>query len=364
MAITSAGETGTAQPSEAAAVEILMNRGLRNMWYPVAPGWMIGPAPVGLTRLSENIVLWRDSAGKVHALEDRCPHRGARLTLGWSLGDRLACWYHGVEVRGDGVVPRVPAQANAPMEGKRCVRSYHVEERAGTIFVWFGDSLHADPAELQLPDELVSPEYEAILCTAHWKCNYRYAIDNVMDPMHGAYLHAQSHSMAEGDKHAEMRLRKTDTGFVFEKANQRGVNFDWTEFGITNALWLRLEIPYGKQAGPGGAFTIVGMVVPVDEEHCRVFFWRIRKISGWQKDTWKFMYRARLEKLHWDVLEQDRVVLEDMAPQAREHEFLYQHDAGLGRVRTTLLKAARDQVKALAAAKSAAGEAPRAAGVA
>src|SRR3546814_12391449 len=86
--------------------------------------------------------------------------------------------------------------------------------------------------------------------------------------------------MAEGDKHAEMRLRKTDTGFVFEKAGQRGVNFDWTEFGVTDSLWLRLEIPYGKQAGPGGAFTIVGMVAPVDEAYCRVFFWRIRTVSG------------------------------------------------------------------------------------
>src|SRR3546814_3627926 len=90
-------------------------------------------APVGVTRLSENIVLWRDADGQVHALEDRCPHRGARLTLGWALGDRVACWYHGVEVRHDGVVPRVPAQANAPMEGKRCVRSYHVREAAGAI---------------------------------------------------------------------------------------------------------------------------------------------------------------------------------------------------------------------------------------
>lgn len=354
-----------ATASEMQEVETLLNRGLRNYWYPVAPSWMVRDKPVGLTRLSENIVLWRDADGAVRALEDRCPHRGARLSLGWALGDRVACWYHGVEVKGDGVVARVPAQANAPMEGKRCVRSYHVQEKAGAIFVWFGDALHAEPAPLVLPEELVSEDYEAILCTAHWKCNYRYAIDNVMDPMHGAYLHAQSHSMAEGDKHAEMKLRKTDTGFVFEKAGQRGVNFDWTEFGVTDALWLRLEIPYGKQAGPGGAFTIVGMVAPVDEDHCRVFFWRIRKIpKGWQRDTWKFLYRARLEGLHWAVLEQDRVVLEDMAPQAREHEFLYQHDAGLGRVRTVLLKAARDQVQALNAAKTVAGEAPRAAGAA
>ena len=106
-------------------IEGLLNRGLLNLWYPVAPAWMVGAHPVGLTRMSQNIVLWRDGDDKVHALEDRCPHRGARLSLGWALGDRLACWYHGVEVQKDGVVARVPAQAKAPMEGKRCVRSYH-----------------------------------------------------------------------------------------------------------------------------------------------------------------------------------------------------------------------------------------------
>ncbi|VTP66639.1 Uncharacterised protein [Serratia rubidaea] len=59
------------------------------------------------------------------------------------------------------------------------------------------------------------------------------------------------------------------------------------------------------------------MVVPEDKDHCRVFFWRIRKVKDWQRDLWRFMYRNRLEALHWDVLEQDRIVLENMAPNAR-----------------------------------------------
>lgn len=30
----------------------------------------------------ERIVLWRDTKGKVHCVEDYCPHRGAKLSLG------------------------------------------------------------------------------------------------------------------------------------------------------------------------------------------------------------------------------------------------------------------------------------------
>lgn len=334
--------------------EALLDRGLRNLWYPVAPSWQVRGDPVGITRLAERIVLWRDADGQVHALADRCPHRGARLSLGWNLGNRLACWYHGVEVDSTGTVVDVPAVDQCPLEGQACVKAYPVKEVQGAIFLWFGDALHQAPAPLDLPEQLTDPAYSSFLCTAVWRCNYRYAIDNVMDPMHGAYLHAVSHSMAEGNKQARMRVRKTPTGFVFEKEDQSGVNFDWTEFGSTGAHWLRLSIPYRKSAGPGGQFWIIGFATPIDERICQVFFWRVRKVEGWQRDAWRFLYKTRLEGLHWAVLEQDRLILEGMAPDAREHEFLYQHDTGMARLRRLMLDEAKAQVAALAQAKQAA----------
>lgn len=328
------------------AVEDRVNKGLLNLWYPVLPSWGVGSAPVGITRLSENIVVWRDTEGVIHALEDRCPHRGARLSMGWNLGDRVGCWYHGVEVDGSGKVVDVPAASECPMVDEKRVRSYPAEERNGAIFLFFSDG-KTKATPLELPEELTSDDYSSFLCTAAWKCNYRYAIDNVMDPMHGAYLHATSHSMAEGDKTAEMRAKKTPTGFIFEKANQKGVNFDWVEWGETNALWMRLSIPYRQKFGPGGVFYIVGLAVPVDEHNVRVFFWRVRKVEGWQRNVWRFLYKTKLEELHWNVLEQDRVVLEAMAPDARSDEFLYDHDVGLSRVRRIMEKKARAQVESM-----------------
>ena len=326
-----------------------VNVGLKNLWHPVLPSWGVTSDPVGITRLSENIALWRDNDGNVHAIEDRCPHRGARVSLGWNLGDRIACWYHGIEIDGDGTVVNVPAVEKSPMAGKKLIKNYPVREIHGAIFLYFGDGSHADPPKLELPDELVGDEYSNFLCTAKWNCNYRYAIDNVMDPMHGAYLHAVSHSMAFGDKSAEMQVVETNSGLIFEKVAQRDVNFDWVEIGETGALWMRLAIPYRKSAGPGGSFYIVGFATPVDEENCQVFFWRTRKVSGWQKNVWRFLYRNKLEKLHWDVLEQDRVVLQEMAPNARDSEMLYEHDQGLASVRRILKQKAEDQLKMLVA---------------
>lgn len=333
-------------------LEQYLDLGLRDQWYPVLASWEVGSNPVGITRLGENIVVWRDDQGAVHALEDRCPHRGARLSLGWNLGNRVACWYHGVEVRHDGVVEDVPAVHDCPLKGSDCVKSYQVKEMHDAIFIWFGIDDKEAPAELSLPEQLANEEWSSFLCMADWKVNHQYAIDNVMDPMHGTYLHCTSHSMAEGERTAEMKHRATKEGFIFEKEGQTGVNFDWVEYGQTGAAWLRLSIPYRKEFGPGGVFWIVGFATPIDAENTRVFFWRCRKVSGWQRNVWRFMYRNYLEKLHWDVLEQDRIILENMAPNARQHEFLYQHDVGLSRLRRMMKKEAEKQIKKITAMRA------------
>ena len=321
-----------------------INKGLLNLWYPVAPSWMVVNAPVGVTRLGERIALWRDADGNVHAIEDRCPHRGARLSVGWNHGKRLACWYHGVEVDANGCMAAVPAIGRVQPEKRARIKAYATIERAGAIFLWFG-APNVEPEPLVLPEDLNGGEWETILCTGHWNCNYRYAEENIMDPMHGIYLHGTSHSMTEGDKVATMKQRATEHGFIFEKVGQTGVNFDRIEFGATGTRWFRLALPYRKNAGPGGPFGIVAIITPVTEASCRGFFWRCRKVDGWKRDAWKFLYRARLEQLHWDVLEQDRAILEGMLDNARDSEALYSHDAGIVHLRRLRLSAANEQIE-------------------
>jgi phenylpropionate dioxygenase-like ring-hydroxylating dioxygenase large terminal subunit len=319
---------------EKSQIEQRLQTGIRNLWYPVCPGNFIAERPVSLRRFGYKIALWRDREGKVHALEDHCPHRGAPLSLGVNLGDRLACPYHGIEIRSDGLVTRVPASPGCPLENSKAARSFHAREVAGVVFLFNAENPHLDePPPLELPQELTGDAYSSFVCYAEWKADYRYVIDNVMDPMHGTFLHKQSHSMSEGDISAKFSLRKTDTGFVFEKAGQRNVNFDWTEWGDTNIHWMRLEIPYPKTGGPGGPFIIVGSYTPITHQLAAVFHWRCRQSSGWERNTWRFLYRNRLEARHWNVLEQDRVMMECMEPDANQREHLYEHDVGLSRLR-------------------------------
>jgi len=327
--------------------DALLANGLKDTWYAICPSSFIQDKPVSLRRLGMKIALWRDEAGKLYALEDHCPHRGAPLSRGVILGDRVGCPYHGVQVRADGVVTKVPGSPGCSLEGKRAARSFHVVERNEVVFLYNSATNVDEAPDFTLPEELASDEFASFLCYTEWRGDYRYVIDNVMDPMHGTYLHKQSHSMSEGSTVAEFGVRDTEHGFIFEKKGQRGVNFDWTEWGNTGLHWLRLEIPYPPTGGPGGGFGIVGTYTPISENLCAVFHWRCRRVSGWQRHAWQFLYKNRLEERHWAVLEQDREVLESMEPDANQRENLYQHDIGLVRLRRHLRNLATEQFERL-----------------
>ena len=97
-------------------VQAYLRTGLRNRWWPILPSRFVeaGGSPLGLTRLGEALVLWRDSAGAIHVQTDRCPHRAVPLSRGINEGDRLRCRDHVVEVGPTGKALRVPAQPGWP----------------------------------------------------------------------------------------------------------------------------------------------------------------------------------------------------------------------------------------------------------
>ena len=338
-------------------IDDLVNRGLADQWYAVAKSVQVKPGhPHPVKALGRNLVLWRDAGGRLQCLEDYCPHRGARLSRGEVLGDHIACRYHGVTLDGTGTIVRVPAMPDCALEGRSPVESFPVAEAADAIFVYFAGPTKRETPPLTLPEEFTSPDWSSILCVSPWACNYRYALDNLADPMHGSYLHANSFTLAFGAKQDQMRIERTPTGFIVTRVEQQGENFDWTEMVTeTPAPYCRLDIPYPAAAGPGGPFRIIGFTTPVDEGNCIVFFWRLRKASGLAREVWRFLYRSTLEARHWHVLEQDREMLTNMPPDARKREMLYQHDVGVARIRQALVNRAKAQLAAqdAAAARSA-----------
>lgn len=115
----------------------------KNAWYVACTPDEIDGKPLGRQICGEKIVFYRGPAGKVAAVEDFCPHRGAPLSLGFVRDGSLVCGYHGLEMGCEGKVISMPGQR---VRGFPCIRSYPVEERHGFIWVWPGDRALADPA--------------------------------------------------------------------------------------------------------------------------------------------------------------------------------------------------------------------------
>ena len=115
----------------------------KNTWYVVCTPDEIEDKPLGRTICNEPIVLFRGDEGRVAAVEDFCPHRGAPLSLGFVRDGKLVCGYHGLEMGCDGKCAGMPGQR---VRGFPSIRAYPVVERHGFVWLWPGDPEQADPS--------------------------------------------------------------------------------------------------------------------------------------------------------------------------------------------------------------------------
>lgn len=338
--------------SNKSAVEDRLSHGLLGQWYLAACSVQVRHnSPYGVKIAGEQVVLWRGADGLVRCVEDFCPHRGAKLSLGVVMDKDLSCRYHGVTVDGTGAIVRVPAMPGCALEGRRPLRDYKVREVADAIFIYVPSVEVPEAPEPVFPYELTEPSWQRFVCSVRWDVNHRLIVENVADPMHGVYLHADSFTLAYGAKQDTLKLERTDTGFSVSRVAQQGVNFDRADFVFENGLaYFRLDIPYPSAAGPGGPFRIIAFTTPIDEQSSLAYFYRARQVDGISGEAWRFLYRTRLESRHWDVLEQDRVMLESVPLDARKREMLYQHDVGVSRIRQVMTRLAKSQLAAEAAA--------------
>ncbi len=169
----------------------------RNTWYVACTADEIDAKPLGRTICNERIVFYRAEQGKVAAVEDFCPHRGAPLSLGTVCEGRLVCGYHGLEMGCDGKTIAMPGQR---VGGFPAIRAYPVEERYGFVWVWPGDRDKADAALIPHMEWYDNPEWAYGGGLYHVKADYRLMIDNLMDLTHETYVHATSIGQKEIDE--------------------------------------------------------------------------------------------------------------------------------------------------------------------
>ena len=171
-----------------------------NTWYvacSVADLEALGDKPLGRTICNEKMAFFRDASGKVVAVEDFCPHRGAPMSLGKVCKGQLRCGYHGLEMDGTGKAVSMPGQR---VRGFPAVKSYAVVERYGFVWVWPGEQAKADEAQMPVFSFFDDPAWAYGGGLYHVKADYRLMIDNLMDLTHETYVHATSIGQPEIDE--------------------------------------------------------------------------------------------------------------------------------------------------------------------
>ena len=164
---------------------------IRNQWYVVLESVEVRAGkPIGVTRMGEKMVFWRDEQSQVHCMVDLCPHLGAPLSLGKVKDGHIACPFHGFEYDGSGacvVLPAYGSQGKIPKALK--ARVYPTYEAFGLIWIWWGENA---PQEIQPPAFFESLKDDGFVYGRfrdHWGVHYSRMAENQLDVMHLPFVH-------------------------------------------------------------------------------------------------------------------------------------------------------------------------------
>ena len=164
---------------------------MRQYWIPAAKSseLVADGAPVRLMLLGEQLIAFRDSAGRVGVMDHRCPHRCASLFFGRNEEDGLRCVYHGWKYDVDGIcldMANVPPHQD--FKDKVRAKAYPACERNGVVWTYMGP--RKEPPPLPAIEAALMPVGKTAITFVQRECNWLQAIEGDIDTSHFGFLHA------------------------------------------------------------------------------------------------------------------------------------------------------------------------------
>jgi vanillate O-demethylase monooxygenase subunit len=160
---------------------------VRNAWYVAAWDHEVTRFLKRRVLLDEPVLLFRKEDGTAVALEDRCCHRQAPLSMGKLVGNVVHCPYHGLQFDSSGKCVKVPSQETIPSSAK--VRAYPLVERNHWLWIWMGEPAKADPKLIEDFHWLDDPAWRYGGNYLHVESNYLLLVENLLDTTHLPFLH-------------------------------------------------------------------------------------------------------------------------------------------------------------------------------
>ncbi|MCP5504002.1 MAG: aromatic ring-hydroxylating dioxygenase subunit alpha [Chlamydiales bacterium] len=147
--------------------------------YPVGFTKDLKDKPLRVFLEGKPLVIFRGAKGKIIALEDRCPHRGAPLSEGYLQEEAIVCPYHGWTFSEGGKCLKIPGVSGCKTRNIHGVKSFKVRERYGLIWIGTGP----------LPKIKQWETHKCFYMVNDAESSVFHVMENALDPMHTLFVH-------------------------------------------------------------------------------------------------------------------------------------------------------------------------------
>ena len=279
-----------------------MGQLMRQHWLPACLSDEIAEpdgAPIKTRLLGEDLVIFRDTDGRLGALAELCPHRKASLAFGRNEECGLRCLYHGWKFDVDGNVLDMASEPNS--ERKREAfkhKSYPIREGGGFVWVYLGAV--ETMREFEAPAWAPTPDTKISVVKIHTPCNWAQILEGSIDSAHSSSLHSSNMPSAEvdgstasgdlwlrpsRDKSPRLEIEMTDYGFRYAALRKPIKNPD-TDVYVRTTLFIA---PFTVLIPPNNQYKLAQMLFPIDDTNTMFYWiaWHEEDGKGIDQDEWR-----------------------------------------------------------------------------
>ncbi len=277
-----------------------------NVWSPVILASRLSTKPLPVRFAGENLVFFRDAQGVAHALLDRCPHRGVKLSLGEVTKEGcLRCPFHAWEFAGDGTATHIPLNPDAKKE-RLGATGLPTREIGGVLWVYTAPGAEA-PNEPVVPDGLTMNGVARTFLEVDWNADWTRAMENMLDSPHVPFLHQNTigkfvRPYLKRDSKMNVQWEETEFG-----GRTRSLLDDRTDAGgeltyyAPNIMALDIKIP-------GKLLRMHSLVVPIETGKVRMIIIGVRSFAKLA------LLNPIFNRQNAKIAEEDRAIVESSWP--------------------------------------------------
>ncbi|WP_454763773.1 Rieske 2Fe-2S domain-containing protein [Cupriavidus campinensis] len=239
-------------------------------------------APVKARMFGEDLVVFRDSDGRVGVMDEYCPHRRASLVYGRNEEGGLRCLYHGWKMDVDGnVLEMVSEPASSGMAEKVKHKAYPTKEWGGMVWAYMGPS-DALP-EFVPPRWAPSADVRVSIAKVLLPCNWAQILEGAIDSAHSSSLHSSDMvparvdgAKATGslwlrpstDKAPRLQVQRGSYGFRYA-AIRRPIHQAQSHDYVRSTVFVA---PATALIPPNNLYNVANINVPMDDTNTAFYF--------------------------------------------------------------------------------------------